>query len=102
VQLSTRLITGIVSFCFALTGLFVANMVLTMMIGEINRKRQEGSLVSYLGFSFPKILRIFGAYRHLYPRWKDARLCFGSFCYSATWLNRCRGLFADYRLSEPL
>jgi hypothetical protein len=67
VQLSTRLITGIVSFCFALTGLFVANMVLTMMIGEINRKRQEGSLVSYLGFSFPKILRIFGAYRHLYP-----------------------------------
>lgn len=66
-QLSTRLITGIVSFCFALTGLFVANMFLTMMIGEINRKRHEEGLVSYLGFSFPKILRIFGEYRRSYP-----------------------------------
>jgi hypothetical protein len=66
-QLNTRLIAGSVSFCLALTGLFVANMFLTMMIGEINRRRQEGSLVSYLGFSFPKILRIFHEYRGAYP-----------------------------------
>ena len=67
-QLNARLITGIISFCVALTGLFGANMLLIMMIGEINRKRQEGSLVSYLGFSFPKIIRIFHEYRGAYPR----------------------------------
>ena len=66
-QLSTRLIAGIVSFCFVLTGLFLANMFLTMMIGEINRNRRDGDLVSYLGFSFPKIRRIFGDYRSSYP-----------------------------------
>jgi hypothetical protein len=38
-----------------------------MMIGEINRKRQEGNLVSYFGFTFPKILRIFREYRSSYP-----------------------------------
>ena len=69
-QLSPRLITGVVSFCLVLTGLFVANMFLTMMIGEINRKRHEGSLVSYLGFSFPKILRIFHEYRGACPEGK--------------------------------
>ncbi len=69
-QLSPRLITGVVSFCLVLTGLFVANMYLTMMIGEINRKRQENGLLSYLGFSFPKILRIFHEYRSAYPNGK--------------------------------
>lgn len=69
-QLSPRLITGLLSFCLFLTGLFVANMYLTMMIGEINRKRQEGTLVSYLGFSFPKVLRIFHEYRSAYPSGK--------------------------------
>jgi hypothetical protein len=65
--MSARIITGIVSFCLAMTGLFVANMLLTMMIGEINRKRQNGNLVSYFGFTFPKMLRIFGEYRSSYP-----------------------------------
>jgi tellurite resistance protein TehA-like permease len=66
-QLSPRTITGIVSLCVAITGLFVANIYLTMMIGELNRKRQDGSHVSYVGFTFPKILRIFGEYRRSYP-----------------------------------
>ncbi|HLH33670.1 MAG TPA: hypothetical protein VKX41_03285 [Alloacidobacterium sp.] len=66
-QLNTRVITGVISFCIAMTGLFLANMYLTMMIGEINRKRQDGSLVSYFGFTFPKMLRIFGEYRRSYP-----------------------------------
>ncbi len=70
-QISPRTITGIISFCVAMTGLFLANMYLTMMIGEINRKRQDGSLVSYFGFTFPKMLRIFGEYRFSYP---DGRL----------------------------
>ena len=67
VQMSARVITGIISFCVALTGLLMANMFLTMMIGEINRKRQDGGLVSYFGFTFPKMLRIFGEYRRLSP-----------------------------------
>jgi tellurite resistance protein TehA-like permease len=64
---SARLITGIVSLCVAMTGLFLANMFLIMMIGEVNRKRQEGNLISYFGYTFPKMLRIFGEYRSSYP-----------------------------------
>lgn len=65
--MSERAIAGIVSFCFVLTGLFLANMFLMMMIGEINRKRDEGNLISYFGFTFPKMLRIFGEYRRSCP-----------------------------------
>lgn len=62
--MSERLIVGmILSFCFAMSGAFLANMFLTMMIGEINRKRQGGNLVSYFGFTFPKVVRIFSEYR---------------------------------------
>ena len=61
---------GIVSFCLAMTGIFLGNMFQTMMIGEINRKRQDGNLISYVGYSFPKITRIFQEYRLLYPTGK--------------------------------
>jgi hypothetical protein len=67
---NTRVITGIISFCFTLTGLFLANMLLIMMVGEINRKRQDETLVSYVGFTFPKMLRIFREYRTSYPNGK--------------------------------
>lgn len=53
-----------------MTGVFLGNMFIVMMIGEINRKRQEGNLVSYFGFTFPKMLRIFGEYRSSYPNGK--------------------------------
>jgi hypothetical protein len=65
--MSTRAITGIISFCIAMTGIFLANMFLMMMIGEINRKRPDGNLVSYFGFAPLKVIRIFGEYRGLYP-----------------------------------
>jgi len=65
--MSTRAIAGIISFCLAMTGIFLGNLVQTMMIGEINRKRQDGNLVSYLGYTFPKIVRIFHEYRETYP-----------------------------------
>ena len=65
--MSTRAITGIISFCVAMTGIFLGNLVQTMMIGEINRKRQDGNLVSHLGYTFPKIVRIFRGYRQSYP-----------------------------------
>jgi hypothetical protein len=67
---TTRAVVGIVAFCVAMTGVIIANILLVMMIGEINRTRQEGNLVSYFGFTFPKILRIFAEYRRSYPRGK--------------------------------
>ena len=69
--MSTRVIIGIASLCAATTGLIVANMFLYMMVGEINRKRTEENLVSYFGFAFPKMQRIFSEYRVKYP---DGRL----------------------------
>jgi hypothetical protein len=65
--MNTRIIGGAICFCAAMTGLFLANMFLTMMIGEINRKRHDGSLVSYVGFTAPKILRICKEYHRSYP-----------------------------------
>jgi hypothetical protein len=65
--MSARAIAGIISFSIAMTVIFLGNMVQTMMIGEINRKRQEGNLVSYLGYTFEKIVMIFREYRRLYP-----------------------------------
>lgn len=66
-QMSIRAIIGIIFFCFGMTGVFLGNMTLMIMIGEINRKRQEGDLVSYLGFTLPKFLRILREYRSSYP-----------------------------------
>ncbi len=65
--MNAKVITEIIAFCIATTGMGMANMFLIMMIGEINRKRQEGNLVSYFGFTFPKIVRIFEEYRRIYP-----------------------------------
>lgn len=64
--MSARIIAGIVSFCLAMTAILVANMITTAMIGEINRKRQDDKLMSYIGFTPSKILQIFREYRSLY------------------------------------
>jgi hypothetical protein len=58
---------GIASFSIFMTGIILANMLMVMMIGEVNRKRQDGNLVSYFGFTFFKLARIFGEYRKSYP-----------------------------------
>jgi hypothetical protein len=63
-----HLALGLVFFGLAITGLFLANIFLTMMIGDLNRKRAENNLVSYFGYSFPKIFRIFREYRSVYPK----------------------------------
>jgi hypothetical protein len=54
-QLSARTMIGIVLFCLAMTGIFLGNMFQTMMIGEINRKRQDGNLISYVGYTFRRL-----------------------------------------------
>ena len=65
--MSGRVITGIVAFCIAGTGVFVGNMLTMMMIGEINRKRREDDLVSYVGFTPQKARMIVREYRRFYP-----------------------------------
>jgi hypothetical protein len=76
--MSARIIIGIISFSVAMTGAFAANMFLIMMIREINRKRQDGNLVSYIGYTPFKIIRIFSEYRRLYPKGKLHVLTFAA------------------------
>jgi hypothetical protein len=66
-QVNAKVITGTIAFCIAVTGVIVANMFMTMMIGEINRKRQHDRQVSYFGFTPFKTQRIFDEYRRSYP-----------------------------------
>lgn len=77
--MNNRLITGFILFAMAMTGVVLANMFLIVMIGEINRKRQEGNLVSYFGFTFPKILRIYREYRRSYPNGRAHIFALGAF-----------------------
>lgn len=77
--MNPRIVGGVLCFCAAMSGLFLANMFLTMMIGEINRKRQDGSLVSYIGFNGPRILRICSEYHRFYPEGKVLIYAIGAF-----------------------
>jgi hypothetical protein len=65
--MSTTVVVALISLCLMISGFVSANMFLLMMIGEINRQRQEGDLISYFGFTPLKTLRIFREYRRLYP-----------------------------------
>jgi hypothetical protein len=69
--MTTPVMTGLVSFAIAMTGLFLANMLLVMAIGEINRRTDEERHLSYFGFTPAKMLLILREYRCLYP---DGRL----------------------------
>ena len=55
-QMNLWLVIGIIAFCLALSGVILANMFVIMMIGEINRKREHGKLISYFGFAPPKTI----------------------------------------------
>jgi hypothetical protein len=61
------LVIGIIAFCVALSGVIMANMFVIRMIGEINRKNEDGRPISDVGFTPPKVVRIFTEYRRLYP-----------------------------------
>lgn len=69
-QMNLWLVIGIIAFCLALSGVILANMFVIMMIGEINRKREDGKYISYFGFTPPKTIRIFDEYRRLCPNGK--------------------------------
>lgn len=64
---------GIAAFCFAMTGLLAANLLLTKMIGELNRKRGDDEVIPYFGFTVFKLARVLGAYRREYPSGRTHR-----------------------------
>jgi hypothetical protein len=70
---------GVLCFCAAMTGLFLANTFLTMMIGEINRKRGDDQVVSYFGFTGQKVAQICFEYRRSYPDGKILMYALGAF-----------------------
>ena len=88
-QINLWLVIGIIAFGLALSGVILANMFVIMMIGEINRKREDGKLISYFGFTPPKTMRIFDEYRRLYPNGKLHILRFGRVCPSNDRSNHC-------------
>jgi hypothetical protein len=78
--MNARIVMFLISFAVMVSGLVSANMFIIMMVGEINRKRPEGDLISYFGYTVFKIVRIFEEYRRLYPNGKlhiFALLAFG-------------------------
>lgn len=66
-QMNIMVVIAIISVCVMISGGFLANMFLMMMIAEINRKRPENDLISYFGFTYFKMRRIFREYPRLYP-----------------------------------
>ncbi len=79
--MSTRLVAAIISLCLVIIAGELANTLVIRMVGEINRKRGEGSPISYFGFTPNKVLRVFRDYRALYPEGKlhlHAKLSFAA------------------------
>lgn len=67
-QVTARMVCGIVLFSVAMSAVVLGNKFQAMMIGEINRRRPDDNQVSYFGFTLPKVLRINDEYHRLYPR----------------------------------
>jgi hypothetical protein len=68
--LTPTAIVLIILGCLAVSATFMCTFFLTIMIGEINRKRAAGSLISYSAYTPSKVLRVFREYRSLYPSGK--------------------------------
>ncbi|MDX6403194.1 MAG: hypothetical protein QOH70_649 [Blastocatellia bacterium] len=64
---SIRIIAGVIFFCLGTASAIISTMFRTMMIGEVNRKKSEDELISYVGSTPLKTQRIFSEYRRLHP-----------------------------------
>ena len=65
--MTASVVAALASGCIAMTGLIGANLFVTAMIGELNRKRRSENQIAYFGFTPWKTLRIFSEYRASYP-----------------------------------
>jgi hypothetical protein len=68
--MNVKMIGAVISFGILITGVFAGNLIQAMMIGEINRTRKDGKLVSYFGFTPAKNFQIVREYRNSYPNGK--------------------------------
>ena len=59
--------------------LFFSNILITAMIGEINRRRPDNDQLSYLGFTPTKSVKVFTQYRRLHPEGRLHLLAIGCF-----------------------
>lgn len=64
--MNIKIVAGIVSLCLFLSGGWLGNIFFLMMINDINRRRQDGSFISYICGSF-KMGEILSEYRRLNP-----------------------------------
>lgn len=80
--MNVQFLSGIVALCVAMDGVAMSYLFIIMMIGEINRKRHDRNLVSFLVVTFPKTIRVFREYRQTYP---EGRL------YIYTWITTLLG-----------
>ncbi len=60
-------VVAILSFGIGLSSAFMGNLFIFMMIGEVNRKRDDENQTPYFGWRPGKRSGIFGEYRRLYP-----------------------------------
>jgi hypothetical protein len=65
--MNTRFIIGVISFGLSVSGLVYSNYLLYMMIGALNRRREDGKTISYFGFTMVKAIKIVEEYRSQYP-----------------------------------
>jgi hypothetical protein len=70
IEMSVRLVAGIVLFCVWMTGLVMGNISIYRMIGEVNRNSRRSRSFSYFGFWAGKTMSIISEYRRLYPEGK--------------------------------
>lgn len=66
-QVTRQLIFSFLTLCSSITFIVLANMLVLIMVGEINRKKRDSEQISYLGFTFVKGIKVITEYRRLYP-----------------------------------
>ncbi len=67
--MKSDVITFFLFFGAASSGCAISSRILLAMVGEVNRKRDDNSQISYFGFSWPRVWR---EYRTHYPNGRYA------------------------------
>jgi hypothetical protein len=71
-------VLAIMSFCLGLTGAIVGTLFYFMMVGEVNRKRDDANQIPYFNWPPGKQAGIYIEYRRLYPNGRLQIYIFGA------------------------
>lgn len=71
--MNLRYIVGILGFCLCTVGVSLVNTYIGKMIAAINQTKSKDEKISDLGFTYPKIMKIFREYSEIYPNGKLTR-----------------------------